>query len=90
LTASIGFSDSSYRLSSPVAPRSSGGRERSGATCGNQFGQEDTRPSPADGREVLSAASAPKKAQWYDGGHELNEQARTERENWLAQRLGVG
>jgi uncharacterized protein len=55
-----------------------------------QFGQEDTRPSPADGREVLSAASAPKKAQWYDGGHELNEQARTERENWLAQRLGVG
>jgi predicted esterase len=55
-----------------------------------QFGQEDTRPSPADGQEVLATPSAPKKARWYDGGHELNAQARTERENWLAQRLGVG
>jgi hypothetical protein len=55
-----------------------------------QFGQEDTRPSPADGREVLATASPPKKAQWYDGGHELNAQARAEWENWLAQRLGVG
>jgi predicted esterase len=55
-----------------------------------QFGQEDTRPSPADGREVVTTASARKKAQWYDGGHELNAQARTERENWLAQRLKVG
>jgi predicted esterase len=55
-----------------------------------QFGQEDTRPSPADGREVLATASPPKKAQWYEGGHELNAQARAERENWLAQRLGVG
>jgi uncharacterized protein len=55
-----------------------------------QFGEEDTRPSPADGREVEISASTPKKAQWYDGGHELNAQARTERENWLAQRLKVG
>jgi pimeloyl-ACP methyl ester carboxylesterase len=55
-----------------------------------QFGKEDTRPSPADGREVVGAASAPKKAQWYDGGHELNAKAQAERENWLAQRLGVG
>lgn len=55
-----------------------------------QFGQEDTRPSPTDGREVETTASAPKKALWYEGGHELNSQARAEREKWLAQRLKVG
>jgi predicted esterase len=54
-----------------------------------QFGNEDTRPSPADGREAVAAASAPKRAKWYDGGHELNDQARSEREDWLAKRLGV-
>jgi len=54
-----------------------------------QFGREDTRPSPADGRKVFTAASAPKKAQWYDGGHELNDRARAEREDWLSERLGV-
>jgi dienelactone hydrolase len=54
-----------------------------------QFGSQDTRPSPADGREVAAAASTPKTAKWYDGGHELNEQARAEREDWLAKRLGA-
>jgi dienelactone hydrolase len=54
-----------------------------------QFGNEDTRPSPADGRKAVAAASAPKRAKWYDGGHELNDQARSEREDWLAKRLGV-
>jgi pimeloyl-ACP methyl ester carboxylesterase len=46
-----------------------------------QFGQEDTRPSPADGHQVVTTASTPKKALWYAGGQELNAQARTEREN---------
>jgi dienelactone hydrolase len=54
-----------------------------------QFGQLDTRPSPADGREAVAAASAPKKAQWYDAEHELNEQARRDRADWLAERLGL-
>jgi dienelactone hydrolase len=55
-----------------------------------QFGSEDTRPSPEMGQEVQAAASSPKQAKWYEGGHELNDQARAEREDWLAERLGVG
>ena len=54
-----------------------------------QFGSEDTRPSPEMGKEVQVAASMPKQAKWYEGGHELNDQARAEREDWLAERLGV-
>jgi pimeloyl-ACP methyl ester carboxylesterase len=54
-----------------------------------QFGRDDSRPSPRDGREAFTAASAPKKAQWYDGGHELSIEARPEREDSLAERLGV-
>jgi hypothetical protein len=54
-----------------------------------QFGKEDTRPSPDEGRQAAAAASAPKQARWYDGGHELNDHARADRQNWLAQRLGA-
>jgi dienelactone hydrolase len=54
-----------------------------------QFGSEDIRPSPEMGKEVQAAASMPKQAKWYEGGHELNHQARAEREDWLAERLGV-
>lgn len=54
-----------------------------------QFGNQDTRPSPAQGREVQAAASAPKQAKWYDGGHELNDQAEQERDDWLADQLGA-
>jgi predicted esterase len=54
-----------------------------------QFGKEDTRPSPDEGRQAAASASAPKQARWYDGGHELNDQARADRQNWLAQRLGA-
>jgi hypothetical protein len=42
------------------------------------------------GNEVQAAASSPKQAKWYEGGHELSDQARAEREDWLAERLGVG
>jgi pimeloyl-ACP methyl ester carboxylesterase len=55
-----------------------------------QFGSEDTRPSPEMGKEVQAAASSPKRAKWYEGGHELSDQARAERGDWLAERLGVG
>jgi dienelactone hydrolase len=54
-----------------------------------QFGTEDTRPSPEDGREAQAVASSPKMAKWYEGGHELNIDALPDRANWLAQRLGV-
>ncbi len=55
-----------------------------------QFGSEDTRPSPEMGHEVEDAASKPKQAKWYEGGHELNDQALAERDGWLAERLGAG
>jgi pimeloyl-ACP methyl ester carboxylesterase len=54
-----------------------------------QFGSEDTRPSPEMGKEVQAAASSPKQAKWYEGAHPLNDRARAEREDWLAERLGV-
>jgi dienelactone hydrolase len=54
-----------------------------------QFGEEDTRPSPADGREAVAAASDPKEAEWYGAGHDLDEQAREDRAQWLVERLGA-
>jgi dienelactone hydrolase len=54
------------------------------------FGTEDTRPSPADGRETYAAASSPKKIGWYDAEHDLNDQARADGRAWLAERLGAG
>jgi dienelactone hydrolase len=54
------------------------------------FGIQDTRPSPADGREAFAAASSPKKIGWYDAEHELNDQARADARTWLAARLGAG
>jgi len=54
------------------------------------FGKEDTRPSPADGREAIAAASSPKTFSWYDTEHDLNDQARADGRAWLADRLGVG
>jgi hypothetical protein len=54
------------------------------------FGKQDTRPSPADGREAFAAASSPKEIGWYDAEHELNDEARADGRAWLAGRLGVG
>lgn len=54
-----------------------------------QFGNEDTRPSPEDGKEAVAVASSPRKAEWYDGGHELNEQAEMDAADWIAARLGL-
>jgi dienelactone hydrolase len=54
-----------------------------------QFGEEDTRPSPAMGRRVAAAASDPKQARWYPAGHELDDRALEERDAWLAGRLGA-
>ena len=54
-----------------------------------QFGAQDTRPNPEESREAADSASEPKQAKAYDAEHELNAQARADRESWLAQRLGV-
>jgi pimeloyl-ACP methyl ester carboxylesterase len=54
-----------------------------------QFGAQDTRPNPEESREAADSAGEPKQAKAYDAEHELNAQARADRESWLAQRLGV-
>jgi dienelactone hydrolase len=54
------------------------------------FGRQDTRPSPADGKEVFAATSEPKKIGWYDAEHELNDPARADARAWLTERLGAG
>jgi dienelactone hydrolase len=52
-----------------------------------QFGEQDTAPSPEQGREMMDVASEPKEMHLYDAGHELNDVAKADRANWLAQRF---
>jgi dienelactone hydrolase len=54
-----------------------------------QFGEQDTAPSPDQGEQQLDAASQPKQADFYDTGHDLDAEARADRADWLAQRLGA-
>ena len=41
------------------------------------------------GRDAVDATSDPKQADWYSAGHELDDQAFADREQWLAESLGV-
>ena len=52
-----------------------------------QFGEQDTAPSPEQGQEMMDAASEPKEMHLYDAGHELNDEAKADRANWLARRF---
>ena len=52
-----------------------------------QFGEQDTAPSPEQGQEMMDVASEPKEMHLYDAGHELNDDAKADRANWLAQRF---
>lgn len=52
-----------------------------------QFGEQDTAPSPEQGQEMMDVASEPKEMHLYDAGHELNDEAKADRANWLAQRF---
>ena len=36
---------------------------------------------------MMDAASEPKEMHLYDAGHELNDEAKADRANWLAQRF---
>ncbi|MCX6620525.1 MAG: hypothetical protein NTY38_05520 [Acidobacteria bacterium] len=54
-----------------------------------QFGRND-RYVPVDrARELAASAAEPKKAQWYEAGHELNEEASRDRIAWLREQLGM-
>jgi hypothetical protein len=41
-----------------------------------------------DADELYRAASSPKDLKWYDADHNLNEQARADRDRWLQRQLG--
>ena len=52
-----------------------------------QNGRADSISPEADVNALVRAANGPKEQRWYDAPHELNDQARTERDAWLVQLL---
>ena len=54
-----------------------------------QFATHDEHVPNERATEFYEAASQPKEISWYDAGHELNEEARSDRIAWLTERLGL-
>jgi dienelactone hydrolase len=54
-----------------------------------QFGSEDQPISEQSARHYHELFGAPKKIAFYKAGHALNSQARTDRIQWLAERLSL-
>jgi len=52
-----------------------------------QYARQDGFIDPKQAEELYAAASQPKKIDWYDAGHTLNDQAREDRLAWLASQL---
>jgi predicted dienelactone hydrolase len=52
-----------------------------------QNGHADSISPEADVNALVRAANGPKEQRWYDAPHELNEQARSERDAWLVELL---
>lgn len=61
---------------------------RAGAAFVFQNGRADPGSPQADVEALVRAAKGPKEQRWYDAPHELNDQARDERDAWLVQLLG--
>ncbi|HSL30852.1 MAG TPA: prolyl oligopeptidase family serine peptidase, partial [Anaerolineales bacterium] len=59
------------------------------ATVFFQFATDDFHVPRERAEEFFAAAREPKRMQWYDSGHGLNEHATQERKNWLRERLGL-
>lgn len=55
-----------------------------------QSARRDSFVPRSDARHFQEAGSAPKRVQWYDAGHELNDQARRDQMEWLRQEIGLG
>ena len=53
-----------------------------------QNGRADPGSPQSDVDALVRAAKGPKEQRWYDAPHELNDQARDERDAWLVQLLG--
>jgi len=54
-----------------------------------QNGRQDNVVPPSHAKAYQDAGSQPKTVHWYDAGHTLNDQAVRDRDDWLAQRLGI-
>lgn len=54
-----------------------------------QLGTDDPHVPQQRGQEFFDAAGEPKQLAWYQCGHALNEQARIDRDAWLAAQLGL-
>jgi dienelactone hydrolase len=52
-----------------------------------QNGRRDTTFTEQDAKDLYLAASSPKELKWYDADHNLNEQARRDRDEWLQRQL---
>jgi cephalosporin-C deacetylase-like acetyl esterase len=55
-----------------------------------QFGKKDTYPNEEMQIRYAKAASNPKLVKFYDAGHELNDEARRDRAEWLRKQIGIG
>lgn len=55
-----------------------------------QFGKKDRYPSEEMQTLYAKAASNPKLVKTYDAGHELNDEARTDRAEWLRKQIKLG
>jgi dienelactone hydrolase len=62
-------------------------RRSSPATLLFQNGRSDPISPSGDVNALVRAAGRPKEQRWYDAGHDLNDQARVERDDWLVQLL---
>ena len=54
-----------------------------------QFATNDPHVPEDRARAFVEAAGEPKRVNWYDAGHGLNDQAREDRIAWLTQTLGL-
>jgi dienelactone hydrolase len=54
-----------------------------------QFGKDDSFIPQETAQKEYEAASQPKKADWYDAGHTLNDQSVKDRLTWLAAQLDL-
>jgi uncharacterized protein len=54
-----------------------------------QSGRFDTLVPAADAQDLHAAASSPKTILWYDAGHGLNQQAVSDRLDWLHGQVGI-
>jgi dienelactone hydrolase len=54
-----------------------------------QFGKLDSFVTKDAANQQTAAASQPQKVDWYDAGHTLNDQAKSDRLAWLEAQLGL-